>query len=234
MSGAAQPAVLQPIDAFRLWAPSYDTSPNPLLALEERSLLSSLSSVADRDALDMGCGSGRWLPLIEAASARSVVGIDASPEMLQLAAARCAPATRLICTDCTHTPLAPASIDWVLGSFLISYVADLNRFAREAARICRPGAGVMLTDVHPHTRALGWKRSFRASEQIFEIEVNAYEIADLHGAMKSAGFALTRFEEFSFGAPEFAIFHAAGRPDLYKNVENTPVIFAAEYRRSGR
>ena len=45
--------------AYRLWAPYYDTVPNPLLALEERLVGELLPPSGFRTVIDVGCvGSG--------------------------------------------------------------------------------------------------------------------------------------------------------------------------------
>ena len=77
-----------PSEVFDRWAPSYDTQPNPLLALEQRVLLPRLGDVRGLDVLDAGCGTGRWLGQLAGRSPRSLIGVDISPVMLGLAASK--------------------------------------------------------------------------------------------------------------------------------------------------
>jgi ubiquinone/menaquinone biosynthesis C-methylase UbiE len=222
---------MQAKEAYRLWAPEYDTTPNPLLSLEQRCLEPLISGAAGCDVVDLGCGTGRWLTKLAEIGVRSATGVDVSKEMLEQAANKLTASTQLILGDCLLTPLQPISSDWIQASLLLSYVDDIQGFACEAARIARPGALVLISDVHPTTRAYGWKRTFSFANQAIEIETHPYQISDLHIAMYRVGFKPTLFLELPFGEPERAIYLNAGRPDLFERVEGLPVLFVAGYRR---
>jgi hypothetical protein len=53
--------LVSPIEAHRLWSASYDADPNPLLALGMRTLSERLGALQDLRAIDVACGTGRWL-----------------------------------------------------------------------------------------------------------------------------------------------------------------------------
>jgi ubiquinone/menaquinone biosynthesis C-methylase UbiE len=218
-------------EAYQLWAPEYDSTPNPLFCLEERHLAPLLQSSAHCDVVDLGCGTGRWLERIYSLQPRSLTGVDVSAAMLERAARRLGRHARLLQADCLYTPLGTASADWILSSFLLSYVDDLHELAREAARIARPGALTLISDVHPATREYGWKRTFRHAHQVIEIQTHPYQLHDLHTAMQEAGFELKFLHEHCFGDTEKAIFLHAERPELYAAVKGLPVLFLASYRR---
>jgi ubiquinone/menaquinone biosynthesis C-methylase UbiE len=232
MSNCALVQPMQAKEAYRLWAPLYDETPNPLLSLEQRALAPLLASTIGCDVVDIGCGTGRWLTKLAAIKVRSLTGVDLSEEMLERAAAKVDSAVRLIRADCLSTTLVEGSSDWLLASFLLSYVDDLHGFAREVARITRPGAVVLISDVHPATRTYGWKRSFRCGDQVIEIQTHAYQISELQSVMELAGFELMFLQELAFGEEEKEIFVATGRADLFMHVETLPVVMVAGYRRS--
>jgi len=227
------PARFTPVkEAYRLWASHYDTTPNPLLSLEQRSLARMLPSAAGCDVVDLGCGTGRWLTQLAKLGPRSLVGVDFSEQMLAKASMKQVPGVRLVQADCLATPLPGSSSDWILASFLLSYIDDLPRFAHEVARIARAGAVVLISDVHPETRNYGWKRTFRAAHQVIEIQSHAYQIAGLQREMKNAGFESTFLHELPFGEEEKNIYFDAGRADLFSSVQELPVLLVAGYRRS--
>jgi ubiquinone/menaquinone biosynthesis C-methylase UbiE len=219
-------------EAYRLWAPLYDTTPNPLLSLEQRSLSRMLPSAMGCDIVDLGCGTGRWLRQLANLGPRSLVGVDFSEEMLAQASMKQASGVRLVQGDCLATPLPDASSDLILASFLLSYTDDLRRFAHEAARIARAGAVLLISDVHPDTRGYGWKRTFRSADQVIEIQSHAYQITDLQREMNNAGFDPLFLREFPFGDEEKSIYFDAGRADLFFSVQDLPVLFIAGYRKS--
>ncbi len=230
MSDCPAPRFLPAQEAYRLWASEYDTTPNPLLSLEQRLLASLLPLAAECDVVDLGCGTGRSIVELARIGARSIVGVDFSREMLEHASKKVPPSVRLIRADCRDTRLHSGSCDWILASLLLSYLDGVTAFADEAARICRQNAFVLIADVHPATKSYGWKRTFRSWQNVVEIETHSYQISDLHRAMQGAGFDLVYLKEAGFGPEELTIFAQAGRPELYWAVEGLPVLYAAGYQ----
>lgn len=211
--------------AYAQWASSYDETPNPLLALEERSLALMLSNFVEQNLVELGCGTGRWLHRLEAAGARSVTGVDLSEAMLAEARRKCLTSTVLIRADCTATPLPDSAGDCILASFLLSYMLDLRKFAAEAVRILRPGGTIIVSDLHPNTPSYGWRRTFRNAGTSFEIATFKYTLPDLINEMSTAGCILEGMDEPCFGEEEAAIFHQNGMIDNFHRVESLPVIY---------
>src|SRR6202035_2198722 len=100
MSSSVTPSCVTPVEGYRLWANTYDDEPNPMLSLEQRILGPLLPPLDDRDVVDLGCGTGRWLRALQGAGARSLLGLDSSPEMLVLAQSKLAGVANLVCADC--------------------------------------------------------------------------------------------------------------------------------------
>lgn len=231
MSEFASIPLLRPQRAYQLWARSYDATKNPLFSLEERQMAALLESAEHCDVVDLGCGTGRLLKRIAASEPESLTGVDLSAAMLKRAAGKLGFAARLIQADCLNTTLATASADWISALFLLSYLDNVRAFAREAARIARPGAFLIFSDVHPEMRRHKWRRTFCIDQQIIEIQTHPYELDDLHIAMAEAGCDLEQFNEHCFGGEEEAVFVHAGRPDLFEAAKGLPVMFLASYRR---
>jgi arsenite methyltransferase len=101
--------------------------------------------------LDVGCGPGFYVAelLERVGPGGAVVGVDASPQMLGLAAHRCeghgnvtfheAPATSL--------PVGDESVDAALSVQVLEYVGDVDTALAEMRRVLRPGGRVVLWDV---------------------------------------------------------------------------------------
>ena len=79
---------MQSREAYRLWAPEYDITANPLLSLEQRCLEPMINAAAGCDVVDLGCGTGRWLTKLVNIGVRTATGIDASKDMLEQAASK--------------------------------------------------------------------------------------------------------------------------------------------------
>jgi ubiquinone/menaquinone biosynthesis C-methylase UbiE len=226
-------ASLSPQRAYQLWAANYDSSVNPLLALEERRLAHRLARFAGKDVVDLGCGTGRWLRRIETLHPQSLIGVDLSPAMLDQARLKCALTTSLLQSDCTDTPLRGHSADHILASFLLSYLSDLPAFARESARILRTRGSILISDLHPDTASYGWRRTFRAAGTVFEIETHRYTLPHLVDTMNRAGFKFEHLSNWSFGPPEARIFERAGKSESYLKVKSLPVVYYAQFTLAG-
>ena len=214
-----------PSEVFDRWAPSYDTQPNPLLALEQRVLLPRFGDVRGLDVLDAGCGTGRWLGQFAGRSPRSLVGVDISPVMLGLAASKLNHGCELLLGSCTALPVRDAAADLVLSSFVVSYLDDVEGFAQEIDRVSRPGAMIFLTDMHPETEAsLQWKRGT-------QLDGRGWPLSRIIQAFEDRGFTLVSLTEPAFGIPERQIFEECGREDLYESAAGLPAIYVLQLRK---
>src|SRR5512140_1743840 len=91
---------------YDLWAPHYALDANPLLALQQRRLLTMLPPIRDRRVVDLACGTGRWLARLAARAPRCFLGIDFSLGMLQRANCVAELQGHAFCGDCSALPLA--------------------------------------------------------------------------------------------------------------------------------
>jgi ubiquinone/menaquinone biosynthesis C-methylase UbiE/cytosine/adenosine deaminase-related metal-dependent hydrolase len=222
-----------PQEVFDSWAEVYDGQPNPLLSLEQRLLGPMLADVRGLDILDAGCGTGRWLEQLAERSPRSLLGVDTSRAMLRVAAGKLNNQCDLRLGSCTALPVPDASADMVLCSFVVSYLDDLDSFASEIDRVARPGATVVLSDMHPDTEAaLNWVRWSPAKDSGTRIHGRGWPLQQITGAFEARGFKLVSLVEPIFGAEEREIFEQCGRPDLYESAADLPAIYLLQLRKS--
>lgn len=104
--------------------------------------------------LDLGCGAG--LDLILAARkvgpVGRVIGVDASEEMLPLAAAnveRAGVGDRVELRQglIEALPVADHSVDWVISNCVVNLSTDKPRVFREIARVLKPGGTAVIADL---------------------------------------------------------------------------------------
>lgn len=220
-------------EGYRLWSETYDGAPNPLLALEERVLRPLIPEVRGKQAVDLGCGTGRWLARLLQQKAALVIGVDLSSEMLARARGKDKLEGRLVRARCDQLPLRSASADVILCSFTLGYLADLNRFAREVARVAAPGGWVLISDFHPEAHARGWRRSFRCGGEEIEIRNFAHTLAEIKTAFKAAEFDWCELVEAPLGAPERTVFAAAGKQEWFAQAATAgPAILVCQLRRA--
>jgi ubiquinone/menaquinone biosynthesis C-methylase UbiE len=219
-------------EAHSLWAESYDRSPNPLLALEERIVQPLLPALEEMLTLDVACGTGRWLAKMLHRGARFGVGFDFSPEMLKEAQRKPSLHDRLIRADCGAIPLRSDTVDLAMCSFGVSYVPDLHRFARELSIIVRKRGHLFLSDFNPSAHLQGWKRTFRHNGTIVEVSSFRYSIADICRVFAGEGFELISRIEPCFEEAERHIFEEAGKGHLLDPLLRVPAIFVCHFLRT--
>lgn len=218
-------------DGYRLWSRTYDAQLNPFLSLERRVEEALLPDLEGLDVADIGCGTGRWLEHCAGLSRRTLVGVDSSAEMIERATEKLGDRARLVVADCCSLPLELNSVDFVLCSFLVSYLDDLDRFATELFRVCRTGASVLVSDLHPVTCAENkWRRSFKSGQTEYELTTRTWEIDALLAAFRRVGFRTEGVIEPRFGKEEIEIFRAAGKLHVLKAASQSPALLVLQLR----
>lgn len=231
MASTSTTTSLSPREGYRRWARSYDHELNPMLSLEKRYLEPMLPAAAGMDVVDLGCGTGRWLQILRGTAPRSLLGIDASPEMLQRARKKLNGAARLVHADGALVSLPHASADLVLGSFLLSYVDDAQQLISNTCAALRENASLFLTDVHPETsRALHWKRGVRGEEGFHVIRTVERNIKSVISLCEEAGLRLVTHLEPAFGEAERGMFSASGKIAEFERAAGYPAIYILEFR----
>ena len=228
-------------EGYKLWAATYDGDPNPLLALEERELVPRLTGLRGKNVLDAGCGTGRWLRRLVSSGARTVTGVDSSAAMLEQASGRllnCHAGLRrtgqvapcLVRADCLALPIRSRSADLILCSFAIGHIRSLRALAGELSRVARPGADVVLTDLHPQAQSRGWRVGFRCEGAAIEIEACLHAQEEIRQAFESCGFRLMERHDLKIGEPERPIFARAGKERMFEEACALPAVLFCRFQ----
>lgn len=113
-------------------------------------LLELVGPVAGQRVCDLACGQGRVSRHL-AGQGATVVGIDVSSRMLDIARTYPTPETVTYRCDDAHTlaTCADAEFDGVLCNMALMDIADLDATFSSAARVLRPGGWLGLSMFHP-------------------------------------------------------------------------------------
>ncbi len=219
-------------DGYAEWAAVYDAPNNPVLLAEEPAVREIVAGYPAGDALDAGCGTGRHAAYLAAAGHR-VIGVDATPEMLEQARAK-VPAARFETGDLTALPLPDGAVDLAVCSFALTHCADLGPPVGELARVVRPGGHIVISDVHPFSVALGGQARYRAAQRGF-VRNHVHLVSDYLAAFRAAGLEAARCVEPLWGDEEIATFPFADDfPDMLDAaVRGLPIVIVWELAKRG-
>lgn len=213
-----RPRALEARDAYGLWAAMYPAEPhNALMRLEQHVVTPMIRLAAPRRALDVGTGSGRYLPVIASSGAHLVVGADASMPMLSRQVAH----HMRVCGDARRLPFGDGSFDLVSGLLIVGDLPDLDAWFSEVARVLKCGGHLIYSDFHEAWAARGWRRTFRAADgRLYEIVRHPHRIDEHLDALKRWQFSVKAIREPRLAepdggasgrrrsAPVVAVFHA--------------------------
>lgn len=214
---------LPPRAAYELWAASYPPfAHNPLMALEQEVVECVLGQIRATRALDVGTGSGRYLPLL-ASTGAAVLGLDFSQAMLTREgggrgarrqdslsdpttssasyASSAVPSLRapLVCADACHLPFRRAAFDLINASLMVGDVADLDAWAREMTRALGLGGHLVYSDFHPSWAQRRWRRTFQSADgRKLDVSYVSHSMNDHLIAMQQAGLQVTTIREPRF------------------------------------
>lgn len=210
--GLSQTPMLPSQQAYDLWAESYPPRPhNPVMQAEQDVVAPLISAISPTRVLDVGTGTGRYLPLLAATNARVVVGLDLSMAMLT----RQVSVAPRVCGDGCRLPFVDRSFDLVTSSLMAGDIEDLAEWVAEMSRVLVPGGHLIYSDFHPNWVTEGWRRTFRAPDgRTFEVAYCPHTIEAHLSALAGAALLVKTIREprcTGHVSPVVVAFHAVKR-----------------------
>jgi ubiquinone/menaquinone biosynthesis C-methylase UbiE len=215
--GRAVPLPVLPAhEAYERWAPTYPAvAHNPLMQAEQDVVAPLLAQVRATRALDIGTGSGRYLPALAQTGASRVLGLDFSMAMLVRGDAT----YPRVCADARRLPFRRSAFDLINASLMVGDVADLGAWSAELARVLARGGHLIYSDFHPSWADRGWQRTFRGADgDALGIAFQPHTIDEHLSALEQAGFRVLAIREPRLGTngvrrrggnpPVVVVFHA--------------------------
>jgi malonyl-CoA O-methyltransferase len=181
--------------AYELWADTYPAvAHNPLMRVEQEVVEPLLAKLRARRALDVGTGSGRYVPLLQSTGASVVLALDSSLAMLTRGSGN-----GRICGDACRLPFKRGAFDLINASLMVGDVADLSGWMREMARALTFGGHLVYSDFHPSWAQRGWSRTFRAADgELHDVSFHSHSIDEHLVALEQAGLHVRAIREPRF------------------------------------
>lgn len=178
---------IDPRGGYDRWAETYDATPNPVVAFDERVTPALIAPRPGERILDAGCGTGRHIGRLLAAGA-TVTGLDFSAGMLAVAAARY-PQVAFVEGDLqARWPFADGAFDAVLCALVGEHLDDLDAAAGEMRRVTRPGGRAVFSVYHPAMSAAGKEAHFARDGIEYRLGAIHHELEGYRTAFETAGF----------------------------------------------
>jgi cytosine/adenosine deaminase-related metal-dependent hydrolase/ubiquinone/menaquinone biosynthesis C-methylase UbiE len=220
-------------DLFDRWAEVYDSQENPFFSLEQQVLEDVLPNLSGSSVLDAGCGTGRLFQYFKDCGAQRIVGVDSSIAMVRHAEER--GIAEVVSGSCDAMPTSNEEFDVAIASFVLSYIANPEAAAAELMRVCRPGAVLIVSDMHPETaHKLGWKRTFRYENEALALPWFRRSLVEIVKSFESVGWQLEISEERPFTAHEKPTFERVGRGKYLEEIQKHPALFVLRFRKQSK
>ena len=219
------------VSGYTEWASTYDSQANPALIAEQAAVHAIIERYPVGAALDAACGTGRHSAYL-ASLGYDVVGIDATPAMLEVARTTAA-GVRFEVGKLEAIPLDSASVDLAVCALALTHLPDPGHAIDELARVVRPGGHVVVSDLHPFAVTLGAHGRYRQLEGGRGFVRNyVHLVSDYLSWFAAAGLRVVRCIEPRWDAKELATFGARGvelEADLLEAaIAGTPIVIVWE------
>lgn len=161
------------------------------MEIEQQAMLSLWpADLTGKRCLDLACGSGRYMRLMEAGQARHVFGLDYSAHMLAVRT-RYGSAQAVVRGPFAALPFTSDTFDFISCGLAVGHEKDLDQVLSEVARVLRVGGIIVYSDVHPFGALAGWQRTFTADNgTIYRLAHFVHLYGDHVRACRSAGLTI--------------------------------------------
>lgn len=179
----------------------------------DRPMLARVRGRGFRQAVDIGCGEGRFCRMLQAEGIPTI-GIDPTTVLID-AAKRRDPTGDYRIASAEDLPLAESSCDLAVFYLSLIDIADLRVALHEARRVLQPGGSLLIANLQSFNTAsvdLGWHRAWNGTlhfriddylqERVTWVSWKGIRIANYHRPLQAymaellgLGFQLQHFSE---------------------------------------
>lgn len=184
--------------AYEQWAQTYDTDHNRTRDLDAAVTRQLLGEVHVQQLVEAGCGTGKNSAFLASITDR-LLSFDLTPAMLAVAREKVrTPHVTFAAHDVREPwPVEPASADLITFNLVLEHIEDLEAVLRHAARACRVGGTVLVSELHPYRQYRGSRAQFvgRNGEDVY-VAAFPHHVSEYLHAAEAGGLRLDRLSEW--------------------------------------
>lgn len=160
-------------------------------------MLEELQREPFEDVLDVGCGTGAVLELLNGEYPnKRLVGLDLTPGMIDVARAKQLDNVRFVVGDAEALPFGSQSFDAVLCSNSFHHYPHPEKFFSEAVRVLRPGGRLILRDYTSNDFVVWLMNNIELplARLMGHGDVRISKVSELRALAEGAGLTLLKLE----------------------------------------
>jgi phosphatidylethanolamine/phosphatidyl-N-methylethanolamine N-methyltransferase len=184
------------VKTYRRYAPFYDRLFGAVLEPGRRALAEAVTKSSPGSILEVGVGTGLMLSRYPTDS--TIVGVDVSSEMLEVASKRidrgAARSIRLMKMDAETMNFPDGHFDCVAVPYVLSVTPDPDKLIAEIRRVCRKGGSIFILNhfsgsqfwwfleraVRSIADKIGFRSDFSFDEQILKHDWEVVSVKDVN------------------------------------------------------
>ncbi|MES2418175.1 MAG: methyltransferase domain-containing protein [Bacteroidota bacterium] len=222
------------VEAYDIWAENYDVQPGNLMLDVDETLFSQLLNevkLTGKEVADIGCGTGRHWPKIEAQRPNNLTGFDVSGGMLQRLTEKFPSAKTQKITNDLFTNIPDQSYDVIISTLTVAHIKNIELALKAWCRILKKDAEIMITDFHPKILAFGGKRTFIHRRQLIAVQNFVHYINAIKEILLANGFAEVLHKEVFIDESLKHYYVQKNALTVYETYKGFPLIYGLHFRR---
>lgn len=222
------------VEAYDLWAASYDSQPGNLMLNLDKILFSKLldgAHLKNKTVADIGCGTGRHWPEIFEKAPSGLTGFDVSPGMLKKLREKFPAAETYAITDNGFSAIRDHTFDVIISTLTIAHIENIEQALEAWCRILKEDGDIMITDFHPDTLAFGGKRTFKHGNAQIAVRNFVHPVKTIREFLLKNGFEVVNEYERKIDESVKHYYTEQNATLVYEKFKGFPVIYGIHLKR---